>query len=216
MTAHSEKGGRRWRRRADARPDEVLDAALDLFLAHGFAATRVEDIARRAGLSKGAVYLYFSGKEAILEALVRRSIVPLVENAVAMAADHHGTPREALESVVRAIAQRFSDPRLAVVPRLVLSESGNFPELALMYRREVLAPATAALERLIAGGTAAGAFRPVDPELAVRNVVGPIIAHLLLGVIFGHLPKGGLDFPAFVESHLDILINGLAPRPEEG
>ena len=77
MATTAERRIPKFRRRAEARPDEVLDAALDLFIENGFAATRVDDIAKRAGLSKGAVYLYFPSKEAIIEALVRRALVPV-------------------------------------------------------------------------------------------------------------------------------------------
>src|SRR5687767_9635670 len=82
--------GPKFRRRAEARPDEVLDAALDLFIEKGFAVTRVEDIARRAGLSKGAVYLYFDSKEKILEGLVRRAIIPIAEHALSFARGYEG------------------------------------------------------------------------------------------------------------------------------
>src|SRR5690554_508797 len=128
LMSNSERNHRpRWRRRAEARPDEVLDAALDLFIERGFAQTRVEDIAGRAGLSKGAVYLYFNSKEAILEALVRRSIVPIVENAAVIARASGEPPAAVIATLVRAVAGRLADRRLSAIPRLVIAEAGTFP-----------------------------------------------------------------------------------------
>lgn len=215
MTKETGKDRPKWRRRAEARPDEVLDAALDLFIAHGFAATRVEDIAVRAGLSKGAVYLYFDSKEAILEALVRRSIVPVAKNAAEMARSAPGDPRDVIRMMVTLVAGRISDPRISAIPRLVIAESGNFPRLAKMYREEVLDRALTALETLIRTGVERGVFRPVDPRLAVRNVVGPMLAHALLAGVFGITEGDGADPRRFVESHLDILLNGLAVERKE-
>ena len=202
---------RKFRRRAEARPDEVLDAALDIFIAKGFAAARVEDIARAAGLSKGAVYLYFPSKVAILQALVRRAIVPLVQNVGALALPREGDPRLALATALRFIAKRLAEPRNAAIPRLILSEAGNFPELAAMYRREVIDRGMAALRALIARGIEAGVFRAVDPELAVRNVIGPLIVNAVMAQIFGLDPP---DPERFAEAHIDVLMNGLAVRPE--
>ena len=99
--------GPKFRRRAEARPDEVLDAALALFVEKGFAATRVEDIATRAGLSKGAVYLYFPSKEAILEGLVRRAVSPIADNALAFLDNYAGDPRLVISTVLKMVAGRL-------------------------------------------------------------------------------------------------------------
>lgn len=205
-------GGRRtpkFRRRAEARPDEVLEAALDLFTEKGYAATRVEDIARRAGISKGAVYLYFPSKEAIMEALVRRAIVPITEQAAAALTGFGGTPRDAFMLVFRLMSQRLADPRVLAVPKLIIREVGAFPELAAMYRREVIGRGVPVLEQLIRRGIAAGVFRPVDPELTVRSIIGPIATHLIMAEIFGIVPERGLDLQALIRNHIDILDNGL-------
>ena len=204
----------KWRRRADARPDEVLDAAIDLFISHGFSATRVEDIARRAGLSKGAVYLYFESKEAILTALVHRSIVPIAKNAVAISADESADPVATIRTLVRTIAGRLRDERFAAIPRIILAEAGNFPGLAKMYRQEVIERGLGALEALVRRGIDNGDFRPVPAKVAVRSIAGPIIAHVLLMRVLGYEPDA-VDPDDFVETHLDILLNGLAAGGEE-
>src|SRR3954467_10236430 len=113
--ADGEERGPKFRRRAEARPDEVLDAALELFVEKGFAATRVEDIAARAGLSKGAVYLYFPSKEAILEGLVQRAVLPIANNALGVLESYVGDPRLVISAVMKMIAGRLSDPAMAAI-----------------------------------------------------------------------------------------------------
>ena len=199
----------KFRRRAEARPDEVLEAALDLFIEKGFAATRVEDIAKRAGLSKGAVYLYFPSKEAIMEALVKRAVVPITETAGAALADFRGSPREAFLMLFALMSQRLAEPRVLAVPKLIIREVGAFPDLAAMYRREVIERGLPLLAGVVRRGVESGVFRPVDPELAVRSIIGPIAMHLILAEIFGVMPKGGLNLTGLIETHIDILYNGL-------
>ena len=199
----------KFRRRAEARPDEVLDAALDLFIDKGFAATRVEDIAKRAGLSKGAVYLYFPSKEAIMEALVRRALVPIAETAGQALSGFTGSPREAFMMLFGIMSGRLRDPRALAVPKLIIREVGRFPELAAMYRREVIERGMPLMQALIRRGVESGDFRPVDPELALRSIVGPIGMHLLMAEIFGITPARGLELERLLESHIDILFNGL-------
>lgn len=203
----------KFRRRAAARPDEVLDAALDLFIDKGFAATRVEDIAKRAGISKGAVYLYFPSKEAILEGLVRRAVVPVTENVASMAAGYDGSIREAITIAFAMIAMRLSDPRMLAIPRLIMHEVTRFPGLAKMYREEVIDKAKPILEALIARGIARGEFRPVDPDLTVRSIIGPIAVHVLLSEVFGVTRKDGLRLDLLLANHLEILFDGLSVKP---
>jgi AcrR family transcriptional regulator len=207
--------GPKFRRRAEARPDVVLDAALALFVEKGFAATRVEDIASRAGLSKGAVYLYFPSKEAILEGLVKRAVRPIADNALGFLENYAGDPRLVIGTVLKMIAGRIADPKLIAIPRLLVREIVNFPDFAQMYRREVLDRVIPAVTALIASGVREGYFRPVDPELTLRSVVGPIIAHMLMAELFGIRPANGLEIERLIDNHLTILFDGLsAPQRE--
>ena len=205
--------GPKFRRRAEARPDEVLDAAMALFIENGFAATRVDDIARRAGLSKGALYLYFPSKEAVLEALVRRAIVPIADSALDALRHYEGDPRVAIAMVIRMVGQRLADPRVVAVPKVVFRELPGFPHLAEMYRVEVLDKVIPVLAGLIRKGTEQGYLRQVDPELTVRSVVGPLLMHLVMAEIFGITPAGGLQFDRLVDNHLSILFDGLGVPP---
>lgn len=202
--------GPKFRRRAAKRPDEVLDAALALFVENGFARTRVEDIAARAGLSKGAIYLYFPSKEAILEGLVRRAVLPIASSALGFLTNFVGDPRPVIATVLKMVAGRLSEPGTIAIPRLLMREMIHFPEFAATYRREVLDRVIPVVEQLVARGVAEGYFRPVDPQLTIRSIVGPIVVHMLMAEVFGLAPEGGLNLDRLVDNHLGILFDGLS------
>jgi AcrR family transcriptional regulator len=207
----------KWQRRADARPDELLDAALELFMQHGFAATRVEQIADKAGLSKGAVYRYFASKEEILESIVRRGISPLTQRATALATAGEQPAPVILRAVLSTIVTGLMDKRTMAIPRIVLSEAGNFPALAKMYRREVIDVGIAAMSKIIQQGIDEGSFRPVEPSATIKNILGPLMAHLLLSQVFGDGQKQTVEQTnSFLDSHLDVLLNGLVAKGEVG
>lgn len=206
----------KWRRRADERPGEVLDAALRLFVRNGFAATKVEDIATDAGLSKGAIYRYFSSKEEIFESLVNRALTPMADRTTNIATTSQENPAVLLKNILTMVIAVLADPDTLALPRLVLMEAGRFPALAAAYRRQVIDKAMAALETIVQRGVDEGVFRPVSPRLAVRNIIGPVFAHILLGQIFGIEEDAEITPMVFVESHFDILINGLAKTQAGG
>ena len=209
-----ESSAPKFRRRADARPDEVLDAAIALFAEKGYAATTVQEIATRAGLSKGAVYLYFPSKAAVLEGLVERAISPVAQVALSQLSNFSGDPRPLIAQALKAFALRLRDPDLLAVPRIVIHEALAAPEIAQMYRRAVLDKAVPALTALIARGVKDGHLRKVDPEMTVRSVVGPILVHVLLDEIFDLRPEGGLQLERLIDNHLTILLAGLAPEKD--
>jgi AcrR family transcriptional regulator len=213
MTNSADDRGPKFRRRAEARPDEVLDAALDLFMEKGFAATRVEDIAKRAGLSKGTVYLYFPSKEAVLEGLVRRAIVPIADTALEALRSYEGDPRIIIGTVITMLGHRFADPKMLAIPKVVFREVLGFPQLAQMYRTEVLDRVLPVLTGLLRKGIDQGYLRQVDPELTIRSIVGPLVLHMILAEIFGIQPEGGLHFDRLVDNHLSILFDGLSAPP---
>jgi AcrR family transcriptional regulator len=194
----------------------VLDAALELFTEKGYAAARVEDIAKRAGISKGAVYLYFPSKQAIIEGLVRRTVTPIVMGALENIRTYEGHPRDLVRVIAQMLASRLSDPKVLAVPRLIMREIANFPELAEMYRTEVLDQAIPVVTEIIRRGIEQGYFRPVDPELTIRSLVGPLIAHLMLAELFGIVPKDGLAFDRLLDNHLTVLFEGLNLREGVG
>ena len=211
MSRESKQGKPKFRRRAAERPDEVLDAALALFSERGFSRTRVEEIATRAGLSKAAVYLYFPSKQALLQGLVHRAVSDVAEGAIGRMEGWRGDPRPVFAMILKELSARLSDPQVASVPALILREAGHAPEIAAMYREEVLAKVVPALTGLIAQGVQGGFIRAVEPELTVRSVVGPVLVHLVLAHVFGIMPEDGLAMDRLIDNHLEILNAGLAP-----
>lgn len=202
----------RWRRRAAARPEEILDAALAEFTERGFEAARMEDIAKAAGLSKAAIYLYFPSKMALLEALIEAKVAPLAAQAQTLAAAGLADPLMALRMLATAAAHRLADAKVIAVPRLVISISGRFPEIADYYRTHVVAKARAALESLIDAGKAKGVIRDVDTKAATRAFIGPFFFEAM----WTHVLRGetALNDPQkLIEQQLDILLNGLERRP---
>lgn len=201
----------KFRRRAQARPDEILDAALALFLEKGFGATRVEEIARKAGLSKGAVYLYFPSKEALLEGLVHRGVTPIANEALAMIANFRGDPRPLIGQILPMMTQRIFGEALSV-PRLILHEALSAPDLAQMYRRAVLDRVLPAMTGLLRQAVEGGHIRQVDPDLTIRSIMGPILIHLLLSEIFDIGTLDPDELRRLVDNHLAILFAGLEPE----
>ena len=200
-----------WRRRADARPDEILSAALDEFIAKGFDSARIEDIAAKAGLSKGAVYLYFDSKESLLRALIERELAPLISRIAMLARAETSDPKTALAFALERVVEVLANPRIFAVPRLVISIAGRFPEIRDHYRRSIVEPARATIEKLIARGIKAGQFRAVDPAAATRSIIGPLLfeamwTHVLAG------ETGFVDPAKFVRAQIDVLLNGLGAR----
>ena len=205
----------KFRRRAGDRPDELLDAALTLFVDQGYAHTSVAQIATAAGLSKGAVYLYFPSKQAILEGLVQRAVTPVANRALARADFTRGDLRATLGAILQTIVSALSDPQIFAIPKIVIREAVVAPDIAEMYRKAVLDRVLPVAIGMIRQGIDSGQLRPVDPELTLRTIMGPIVLHILLAEIFGIRPERGLALDALAENHLDILLNGLFAREPE-
>ncbi len=203
--------GPRWRRRAEARPEEILEAALAEFTERGFEAARMEDIGKRAGLSKAGVYLYFPSKMALLEALIEARVSPLAVQAQTLAEAGQDDPLAALRLLARVAAHRIADPNVFAVPRLVIGLSGRFPQIAEYYRAHVVEKARGALEALIAAAIAKKQIRTADKDAVVRAFIGP----LFFEAMWTHVLRGesALANPEkLVEQNFDILLNGLERR----
>jgi AcrR family transcriptional regulator len=202
----------RWRRRKTARPAEILDAALAAFAERGFAATRLDDVAERAGITKGTLYLYFRSKEDLFKAVVRQELVPNIERAEAMAATASAPSLVLLEQLVGFFSQIVGSP-LSAIPKLVLTEAGNFPELARFYLEEVVDRGKALLRGLLERGVRAGEVRPIDTESAVTCIIAPLLIGSLWRHSFERHAGRPLDIDALCRTHVDLLRRGLAPDP---
>ena len=128
----------RWTRRKDARPAELLAAALDLFVERGYAGTRLDDVASRAGVSKGTLYLYYSSKEELFKAVIREGLVPVYEHGERMVDAHTGSAEDLIRNLLREWWEMVGATNLGGIPKLMIAESGNFPDVTRYYFDEVV------------------------------------------------------------------------------
>jgi AcrR family transcriptional regulator len=198
----------KFRRRSDARPDEILDAALIVFGEKGFDPARMDDIAAEAGVSKGALYLYFESKEAVLKGLIEREVAPVAARLGALAAGGADDPEGTLRLIIKTAVTLTQAPAFAATPRVVLSVAARFPEIGRYYREHVVEVGLSAIETLIETGVAHGAFRAIDAAAAARMVMGPVLLKALHVHILGGAPDK--DAQARAEALIDILFRGIA------
>ena len=206
----------RWQRRADARPQELLDAALALFVERGFAATRLEEVAARAGVAKATLYRYYENKLELFKAVVRHSLIAGFDE---MAARRLGAPegaRAQLTQLLTAFVQRVASSPLSGIPKLVIAEAGNFPELARFYHDEVIRRGRTLIVSLLEQGAASGEFRPVDVDYVWRIVIAPHLLAIIWKHSFEACEPKPLDFRHHLDAHLDLLFNGLATDKRKG
>jgi len=204
----------RWTQRPDERPREIIAAALALFAEKGFAATRVEEIAARSGLSKAGVYLYFPTKAEIFKATVRETILTTVSRMEAMAQAFDGPSEELLRRAISEMARMVGDSAAGAIPRIVMSEAGNFPDIAEFYVKEVVSRGLTVLSGIIARGQARGEFAedlgPLTPFIAI----GPILTLSMWNHGLGRVLNRPLPTGMFAEDMLKVIGRGL--RTEGG
>jgi AcrR family transcriptional regulator len=191
----------------------LLDAALEEFADKGFAAARMEDIAARAKVAKGTIYLYFPSKEAVFEQLVRSLVVPNLERAEAMAAAHEGPVGPLLRQLLALLGSIVRDSRLVVLPRLIIGELHRFPALARFYRAEVLDRGLGLIAAMHERGVEQGEFRPQDSEAVARLVVAPVLLMAIWRTVFAPVTERPFDPGTVLEAHADVLLRGLAADP---
>lgn len=205
----------RWRRRRKERPAEILEAALAVFAERGFAATRMEDIARRAGVTKGTIYLYFESKEAVFRSLVRESIGTTIDGLVSSASQYDGVSSELLRGVLRGIGRFVCTSDRVVLPKIIVAEVGNFPALAEFYRHEVIDKGLALLKSVIARGIARGEFREIETGHAARLCIAPLLLAAFWRTSFAKFDTVPYDLEGMIEAHIDVLLRGLSPATPE-
>lgn len=211
---HEPKQQPRWTRRKDARPEEISAAALDLFVERGYAGTRLDDVAARAGVSKGTVYLYFASKEDLFKAVVREGLVsPLTEFRSSVLEQYQGSTFELLRLLVYGWWERIGSTRISGIPKLIVAEARNFPEIAKFYIDEVVRPGQAVLESIVARGVASGEFRAVDPRETGTLLVAPLMLIALWRNSLGHYQPDAIDAKRILAAHLEMVRNALAPMP---
>ena len=166
-------------RRKEARPGELLDAALDLFVEKGFAATRAEEVAARAGVSKGTLFLYFQSKEDLFKAVVRQNISSHFKEWNDTFENYQGTSFEMVSLCMHEWWRRVGATRASGIEKLMLSEAGNFPDLAAFYHQEVVEPGQGLIRRILQRGIDRGEFKKMDLDFAVFSIISPMIFMML-------------------------------------
>ena len=198
-------------RRKEARPGELLDAALDLFVEKGFAATRAEEVAARAGVSKGTLFLYFQSKEELLKAVVRESISGRFKEWNDEFATFEGTTAEMLRDCMTTWWERVGATRASGITKLMMSEAGNFPEIAAFYQQEVVQPGQKLIRRIMQRGIDRGEFRAVDLDYAVYSVIAPMIFLILAKHSNGTCTDADLPGNAkkYIAAQVDTILHGI-------
>ncbi|WAC72124.1 TetR/AcrR family transcriptional regulator [Roseateles sp. SL47] len=205
-------------RRKEARPQELLDAALALFVEKGFAATRSEEVAARAGVSKGTLYLYYPSKEELFKAVIRESLGSKIAEGREGLDKHQGPMADLLVWLMREWWMRLGLTPAGGIMKIMLAEARNFPDIAAFYVDEVIDPSCNMLAEVVRRGVASGEFRPVDPDTAVHVLIGPILHMVLHQYSIGAC---GLDLgpkkqpEAVIELHMELLFKGLLNRPRD-
>ena len=202
-------------RRKDARPGELLAAALELFVEKGFAATRAEEVAKRAGVSKGTLFLYFSSKEELFKAVVRENISGRFDEWSQELDAYEGSSAELLRYCITVWWERVGSTQAAGISKLMMSEAGNFPELAAFYQTEVIAPGNALIQRVLQRGIDSGEFRPMDLHYGAYLVMAPILFLAISKQSLGSCMPVGVAFDplAYIQTQVDNMLMGLAVRP---
>ena len=200
----------RWRRRKNARPEEIIKAALEVFADRGFAATKLEDVARKAGVTKGTIYLYFANKEALFKALVRETIVPVIAQGEALAQSFTGSARELFEQLVREYWRLVGETELSSIPRLMIAEARNFPELARFYYEEVVTRGHRLTAGVLERGMKAGEFRRVNVAVATKLAMSPLMHAVVARKAFAACMPEGFDVKSYLDTHIDLYLHGIS------
>jgi AcrR family transcriptional regulator len=201
-------------RRKEARPQELLQAALELFVEKGFSATRSEEVAARAGVSKGTLYLYFPSKEELFKAVVRNNIASLIADGQQIADQFDGPGTELLRLLMTKWWQRVADTAAGGIFKIVFAEVRNFPELAQFYTDEVILPAHRLVAGILQRGIDRGEFRSVPVTEATHALIAPLLFQALHRHSVGACQVMGPDMSPtrLLDTQFDLMLHGLVTR----
>jgi AcrR family transcriptional regulator len=205
----------RWQRRPEARPEEILDAALVVFGTAGFARAKIDDVARQAGVSKGTVYLYYDSKESLFREMVRAKIVAWLTQGEAMVRTHRGSARALLVDLIRGMYDRVRREELMRIARVVQGELPHFPELARFYFDEVILRGRRLVEQVLERGVATGEFRPSVNGFAARGLSSLLVHTAQVQCFFHPFDPQELTDEQAIEGLVDLYLHGVLARPEE-
>ncbi|MCB4359797.1 TetR/AcrR family transcriptional regulator [Quatrionicoccus australiensis] len=197
------------KRRKEARPAELTAAALELFVEKGFAATRLEDVAARAGVSKGTLYLYFDSKEALFKAVIQEGIIPVMLENEEIAARHTGCSFALMEKLLANWWSKIGQTDFAGIPKLMVAEARNFPEVAQYYYENVIRRGRALVGAALERGMASGEFREMDVETTIDVIIAPLLMLLIWRFSLSCCQSAESDPQLYLQIHIDLLRQGL-------
>ena len=201
-------------RRKQARPQELLNAALELFVEKGFSATRSEEVATRAGVSKGTLYLYFPSKEELFKAVVRNNLASLIAEGQHIADQFEGSSAQLLRLLMQTWWQRVGDTHAGGIFKVVITEVRNFPELAQFYTDEVIVPAHRLITGTLRRGIERGEFRDVPLDETTHTLIAPLLFQALHKHSVGACAVlGPQPSPTrLIDTQIDLMLHGLVKR----
>jgi AcrR family transcriptional regulator len=205
----------RWQRRPEARPDEILDAALAVFGESGFARAKLDDVARLAGVSKGTLYLYFDSKESLFREMVRAKVVASLAESELFVRTYEGPARALLVELIRRMYGRVRREQMTRIARLVQGELGHFPELARFYFDEVILRARRLVQQVLERGAATGEFRPSTNGFAARGLSSLLVHTAQVQCFFHHFDPQALTDEQAVEGLIDLYLHGVLAHPAD-
>ena len=211
----SNKPEPRWTRRKDARPQELLDAALNMFVEKGYAATKLDEVAKQAGVSKGTVYLYFANKEELFKAVVQNHIVTALDNIEEAANIHRGSVSDLLSKLIKIWWNNVGATRSSAIAKVIIAEAGNFPEIAKFYHEEVIFRGENMTMQIIQRGIDAGEFRRVDTRTISHLIMSPFLFLCIWKYSFSQYASQSPDPSEVIEAHIEMILKGLSNQTEE-
>lgn len=197
----------RFRRRKEDRPSEITHAAMQAFAENGYEATRVDDVARRAGVSKGLLYLYFKTKEELFKAVIKSFVKPRVQALTRSIEHNEASATEFLRGPFLELAKEIPRSPVRHLVRLMISEGPKHPDLTRYYWDNVAGPGIAALTRLFEQGVAGGEFRASAMNRFPQLLVSPVLFSTMWQLIFE--AHEHLDTDALLESHIELVLDAI-------
>lgn len=206
----------RWQRRPEARHAEIIAAATAAFVTTGFVRTKLDDVARRAKVSKGTLYRYFDSKDALFREMVRANVVVLLAAGEESIRTHRGSSRELLRMLIQRMWDSMRDPTRARIIRLVHSELHDFPELARFYFEEVIVRGRRMIQSVLDRGVASGEFRPDLHPFASRGLPHLMVFSAQTQCFFAAMDPERLGDDQVLDGILDLFLHGVEARPSAG
>lgn len=193
----------------EARRVAIIEAALEAFTSQGFTATKLDEVAERAGIGKGTIYLYFNSKENLFEEVVRHNMFPVRDAAESFLAGFTGSASDLLRIHLRKFYSAMNNPKIPLLMAMIFGEGLRFPSISNFFFKEVISHSHAMLRSIIQRGIASGEFRADAADMPTQLLVSPALVGATWNLQFQQ--QAPLDMNAYIESHIDFVLRALKP-----